>query len=232
MNENLFFSITYILYYFRQNRWSHDTHTSNIQLLQCSKIRMSECYNEINEKFLCCSPPIIPWHQITSIDIPLLFNSTFLHRLISQLTSIRKLELEYLDRNDYEPRLKEETLINIINDSSLCAMLMANGLRQLNLSVEKVAFTSNSVEIANLIVERLFRLEIMKLDGFSHQLLQMTPILINGLPKLSFFTFIGNLQEGKINEKKLHDLNNSITRSFRTEVPDATDDNQTVLIWL
>jgi hypothetical protein len=71
----------------------------------------------------------------------------------------------------------------------------------------------------------------MELDGFSDQLLEMTPILINGLPKLSFFTFVGNLEEGKINEKKLHDLQNSITRPFRTEVPNTLEDNE-VLIWL
>jgi hypothetical protein len=220
-----------VLYYFRQNRWSNDTRTSNIQLFQYNEIRMCERYNEINGEFLCSSPPIISWHQITSIDIPQLFNSTLLHRLISQLTNIRKLQVEYLDRGDHEPRLKEETLINILNDGSLCAMLMANGLREFNISVQKAAFTSNSVEIANLIVERLFRLEIMKLDGFSDQLLEMTPILINGLPKLSFFTFVGNLEEGKINEKKLHDLQNSITRPFRTEVPNTLEDNE-VLIWL
>jgi hypothetical protein len=109
---------------------------------------------------------------------------------------------------------------------------MANGLRQLSLSTQEAFYISNWVEIANLIVELLSHLEIMELDGFSYQLIEMTPVLINGLSKLNFLTFLGNLQEGNINEKKLHDLQNSIIRPFRTEVPDATRDDQTVLIWL
>ena len=192
---------------------------------------MSERYNEINNKFLYSPLSIIPWHQITSIDLPQLLNPTLLHRLISQLTNIRKLKVDYADRDDYDPQLKEETLLSILNDGSLCAMLMANGLRELHLSVRKAAFALNHIEIANLIVERLFRLEIMTLAGFSDELLQMTPILINGLPKLSFFQFVGNFEESQIDERKLHDLHNSITRTFRTEAP-ITVENDEVFIWL
>ena len=230
MNENLF-SITKILDYFRENRSSHETRASNVQLYRWNNIRMSERYNEINGECLCSPLSIIPWHQITSIDLPQLLNPTLLRRLISQLTNIRKMEIEYAYRDDYDPQLKEETLINILNDGSLCAMLMTNGLRELHLSVTKVAFTSDHIKLANLIVERLFRLEIMKLVGFSDQLLEMTPILINGLPKLSFFQFGGNLQESQIDERKLHDLHNSINRFFRTEAP-ITVENEEVFIWL
>ena len=193
---------------------------------------MSERFNEINDALICSSLSIIPWHQITSIHIPQLFNRILLSRLISQLTQIRKLHVEYLDRTYSDPQFKEETLLSILNDASLCAMLMANGLGQLDLSVHKATFTSNSIEIANLIVQRLSRLEIITLDGFSDQLLQMTPILINGLPKLTFFTFVGNLEENRMNEKKLYHLQNSITRSFRTEAPNMFWEDNEVLIWL
>lgn len=212
---------------FRANQCS-----SNVQLVQWNEIRINEHYNEIDEHVFYSSLSIIPWHQITSIDIPQLFNRTLLHRLISQLTHLRKLQLEYLDRTYSHSHFKDETLLNILNDSSLCAILMANGLRQLVLSVHKAAFTSNSIEIANLIVQRLSQLEIISLDGFSDQLLQMTPILINGLPKLSFFTFIGNIEENQTNEKRLLDLQHSMIRSFRTEVRNMFWEDNEVLIWL
>ena len=60
----------------------------------------------------------------------------------------------------------------------------------------------------------------------------MTPILINGLPKLSFFTFIGNIEENQINEEKLNDLQHSMTRSFRTQVRNMFWEENEVLIWL
>lgn len=219
--------MTKILNSFRQNQCS-----STVELVQWNEIRINGHFNEVDEQVFYSSLSIIPWHQITSIDIPQLFNRTFLHRLISQLTNLRKLKLEYLDRTYSHSYCKDETLLNILNDCSLCAMLMANGLRQLVLSVEKAAFTSTSIEIANLIVQRLCHLEIVTLDGFSDQLLQMTPILLNGLRKLSFFTFIGNIEENQINEKKLHDLQHSITRSFRTAVRNTFRENNQVLIWL
>ena len=43
----------------------------------------------------------------------------------------------------------------------------------------------------------------MELDGFSYQLIEMTPVLINGLAKLNFLTLTGSLRQGKIKEKKL-----------------------------
>ena len=118
------------------------------------KIMMTEQYAEMNDKFLSSSPPIVPWHQITSVHIPQPFDSTLLHRLISQLTNIRKLQLEYRNGDDFEHRLKENTLVSIINDVSLCDMLMANGLRQLSLSTQEAFYILCWVEVANLIVER------------------------------------------------------------------------------
>jgi len=192
---------------------------------------MSDCYDEKNDEFLSFSPPIVPWHQITSFSIIQPLNSTHLHRVISQMTNIRKLELHYKDKDDVEIDWKGETLVNVVNDVSLCNMLMSNGLRQLNLFTIDDNEKSNWINIASLIVERLNHLQIIELNGMKDQLIQMANILINGLTKLNFLTFIGSLQEGKIYEKKLRDLQNSNTRSFRTEVPN-TKYYDTVFVWL
>jgi hypothetical protein len=192
---------------------------------------MSDYYDEKNDEFLSFSPPIVPWHQITSFSIIQPLNSTHLHRVISQMKNIRKLELHYKDKDDVEIDWKRETLVNVVNDASLCNMLMSNGLRQLNLFTTDDNEKSNWINIASLIVERLYHLQIIELNGMKDQLIQMAHILINGLSKLNFLTFIGSLQEGKIYEKKLHDLQNSNTRSFRTEVPN-TKYYDTVFVWL
>jgi hypothetical protein len=126
------------------------------------------------------------------------------------MTNIRTLELHYQDEDDLEIDWKRETLVNVVNDASLCNVLMSNDLRQLNL------FTID---------------DNGELNGIKDQLIQMAHILINGLLKLNFLTFIGSLQEGKIYEKKLRDLQNSNTHSFQTEVPN-TMDYGTVFVWL
>ncbi len=126
------------------------------------------------------------------------------------MKNIRTLELHYQDEDDLEIDWKRETLVNVVNDASLCNVLMSNDLRQLNL------FTID---------------DNGELNGIKDQLIQMAHILINGLLKLNFLTFIGSLQEGKIYEKKLRDLQNSNTHSFQTEVPN-TMDYGTVFVWL
>jgi hypothetical protein len=192
---------------------------------------MRVCCDEQIDEFLSFSPPIVPWHQITPFSIIQPLDSTHLHCVISQMTNIRKLELQYQDKDHVQIDCKGETLVNILDDASLCNMLMSNRLRQLNLFTIDDNDKSNWINIASLIVERLYHLQIIELNGMKDRLIQMTHILINGLSKLNFLTFIGSLQEGKIYEKKLRDLQNSNTRSFRTEVPD-TMYYDTVFIWL
>ncbi len=129
--------------------------------------------------------------------------------------------------------MKEETLIDLLNDASLCNMLMSNGLRQLNLFI---AFTqSNLINIAYLIVERLPHLQVIELNGITCELVEMSHILINGLSKLNFLTLSGGHENGSkfglIYEGKLRDLQNSNTRFFRMEVL-KTINNDTLFVWL
>jgi hypothetical protein len=193
---------------------------------------MSNNHDQFNEEFLSLSPPIVPWHQITSLSIGQPFNSTHLHLLFSQMTNIRILELHYISKFSYRSDLKEETLIDLLNDASLSNMLMSNGLRQLNL------FTAykqpNLINIAYSIVKRLPHLHVIELHGIGCQLIGMIHILINGLSKLSFLTLNGNHpchDDGKLYEEKLRNLQTSNTRSFQTEVPNTMYE-KSLFVWL
>ncbi|CAF3721145.1 unnamed protein product [Rotaria sp. Silwood1] len=182
------------------SRWSYDKRALNSQLLRCNTILMSDNYDQINHEFLSLSPPIVPLHQVTSFNIAQPFNSIHLHFLFSQLTNLRTLELHYKSEYNSKIDLKEETLIDLLKEASLCNMLMSNGLRQLNL------FTfwnqPNLINIAYLTVERLPHLQVIELDGNNYQLIQMSHILINGLSKLNFLTISGCIKYGKLYEKK------------------------------
>ena len=87
---------------------------------------MNENY-QINDEFLSFSPLVVPWHQITSLSIAHLFNSTHLHLLVSQTTNLRTLELHYKHKFQYQSDSKKKTLIHLFNDGSLCNILMSNG---------------------------------------------------------------------------------------------------------
>ncbi|CAM4972340.1 unnamed protein product [Rotaria socialis] len=74
-------------------------------------------------------------------------------------------------------------------------------------------------------------LQVIKLESVNVKLIEMSHILINGLDKLSFLTIIGADHFGEIYDKSLRDLQNSNTRSFRTEAP-KTIDEDTLFVWL
>jgi hypothetical protein len=190
---------------------------------------MSDYDDQMNEEFLSLSPPIVPWHQITSLSIRQPFNSTYLHCLFSRMTNLRILDLNYNSDFGDIIDLEEENLIDLLNDTSLCNMLMSNGLRQLNLFTD--VDEPYLINIAYSIVERLLHLEVIELHGVGCQLVEMAHTLINGLSKLTFLTLKGSHHEGKIYEKKLRDLQNSNTRSFQTEVPN-TMYGDLLFIWI
>ncbi len=228
INRQLFF-ITNIFFEFRRTPWSYNGCAFNNQLVRCNKIIMSEDYDRMNDEFLSFSPPIVPWHQVTSLSITEPFNRNHLHLLFSQATNLRTLELHFRAEYDCKAHLKEETLIDLLSDSSLCNMLMSNGLRQLNIFT--VCQQLNLLNTAYLIVERLPHLQVFELHGTVREIIEVSHILINGLPKLSFFTLNGVLKYGKLYDKRLRDLQNSNTRSFRTEVPN-TIDKDILFVWL
>jgi hypothetical protein len=190
---------------------------------------MVEHYDQMNDEFLSLSPPMVLWHQITSLKIVQPFNSTHLHVLFSQANNLRTLELYYRLENDYKMDLKRETLTDVLNDASLCKMLMLNGLQQLNLFT--ASEQSNLINIAYLIVERLPHLQVIELTGFNYELTQMSSILINGLSKLNFLTLSNFYGSVTYYEDELRDLQNSNTRPFRMEVLN-TILKDTLFVWL
>jgi hypothetical protein len=190
---------------------------------------MSVYSDQINKDFLSLSPSIVAWHQITSITIAQPFNSIHLYFLLSRTTNLRTLQLHYRSGYDTRFHLKEETLIDLLNDTSLCKMLTSNGLRQLN--IFPTSKQPNLINTAYLIVERLPHLQIIELTNINSQVTEVSHILINGLEKLNFLSILGEWECGQLYEKQLRDLQNSITRSFRTEVPDTIAGDQ-LCIWL
>jgi hypothetical protein len=182
---------------------------------------MSNDNGQINEKFLSFSPPIVPWHQITALSIAEPFHRNHLHLLLSQATNLRTLELRYKAIWDCKIHWEEETLIDLLNDSFLCNMLMSNGLRQLNLFI--VWQQPNLLDIVYSVIARLPHLEIMEIHGHVHEIVEMSHILINGLNKLSFLMLQDISGCAEIYEKKLLDKQRILnSRSFRTEVPNPT----------
>ncbi|CAF3200297.1 unnamed protein product [Rotaria sp. Silwood2] len=213
----------------KRSRWPYNRRAFNSQLFRCNRITMSDYYDKINDEFLSLSPSIVAWNQITSLNIAQPFNSIHLYFLFSQTTNLRTLELHYRSEYDDKRYLKEETLIDLLDDTSLCNMLMSNALRQLNLS--PASKQPNLVNIAYLIVERLRHLQVIELQDINWQVTEMSHILINGLSKLNFLTISGECNCGQLYEKQLRDLQNSNTRSFRTEVPNTIDED-TLFVWL
>jgi hypothetical protein len=146
------------------------------------------------------------------------------------VTNLHILELHYRAIWDFKIHWEEETLIDPLNDSFLCNMLMSNGLRQLNLFI--VWQQSNLLDIAYSIIARLPHLEIMEIHGHVDEVVEMSHILINGLDKLSFLTLNGISTCARIYDKKLRDKQRLLnTRFFRTDVPKTIDVGM-LLIWL
>jgi len=189
---------------------------------------MIENDDQINDKFLSLSPNIISWHQITSLKIVQPFNSTYLRVLFSQASNLSTLELHYRSQYDYKIDRKEENLMYLLNDASLCNMLMSKGLRQLNLFF--TSDQSNLINIAYLIVERLPHLQVIDLTSITCELTEIPPILIKGLSKLNFLTFIGPYLFGEVCDEELRDLKNSNNRPFRTKTVNTIHED-TLFIW-
>jgi len=223
-----FFLTTNFFFTFRQSRWPYNRRAFNSQLFRCDKIIMIENDDQINNQFLSLSPNIISWHQITSLKIVQPFNSTYLRVLFSRASNLRTVELHYRSERFYKIDLKEENLIYLLNDASLCNMLMSNGLRQLNLFYP--SDQSNLINIAHLIVERLPHLQVLDLTCINSELTEIPPILIKGLSKLNFLIFTGPYSFGEVCDEELRDLKNSNNRPFRTKTLNTIRDD-TLFVW-
>ena len=114
---------------FRQSRWPYGKHTSRNRWLRPKIIVMSDGYGQTNGEFLSLSPNLICWDRLTSLHIVQPFNSTYLRLLVSEAINLRVLSLEYLAELNRRKCSTNNTLIDVINDKSLCDILTSNGLR-------------------------------------------------------------------------------------------------------
>ena len=192
---------------------------------------MTNYYYQIIDEYFSLSPNIICWDRITSVSIFQPFSSIHLRVLFSRTTHLRILTLTYQSEWHHPELFNDKTLIDLINDESLCNKLMSNGLRQLNLFFP--SGQSNLINLSHLIVERLPDLEVIGMTGGPQQieLIEMTSILIHGLFKLSFVTLSGFCEICLIYEREIL-LCNSNTRSIRMEMSTISLNGKTLLIWL
>lgn len=225
-----FFLITYVAFKFRQSRWPYTMRALNSRLVRFSNVIMGSYDAQTADQFVSYSPCIVSWHKITTLSIDEPLNLAQLHLIFSQTTNLRILELSCRSDFDSENDSKEQNFIDLLNDAPLCDTLMSNGLRQLNLSIQREE--PDLLDIAHLIVKRFSYLQFMKLSCFSSKILEMLYILINGLSKLNFFTVHGGLRYNDPHRTQPPDPQNSITRPFQNEVYDTIHDIEMLFMWL
>ncbi|CAF3595229.1 unnamed protein product [Rotaria sordida] len=129
--------------------------------------------------------------------------------LNNRLTCINQITLDDDERN-------KQNVIKLFNDTSLCNILMSNGLKKLHFYTDWQY--SDMIGIVSLIVKQLPHLEIIELnchDG--SQVPETLHILINGLPKLNFIIFHTLLTGENEQESKMRDLPNRCKRAYRLE---------------
>lgn len=191
---------------------------------------MNEWDDEMDDEFISLLPKIIRGDRVRSVSIMQPSNRTHLHTLFSHVINLRTLTLDYATEDGDPISSKEEPLIELLIDQSLCNKLMLNGLQQLNLSIH--GDRTKLINIAHLIVDRLPRLQVIELECGDDEVVEMAQILIDGLVKLNFVTLHVCMTYGSSYEKELRALCSSRTPSFRTEVVKFVTDRDTIFIWL
>ncbi|CAF4530701.1 unnamed protein product, partial [Rotaria sp. Silwood2] len=129
---------------------------------------------------------------------------------------LRSLELHYHFNYNVDDDSNNQNLMKLFNDTSLCNILMSNGLQKLHLYTDWKY--PDTIIITSLIVKRLSHLEIIELNCHnSSQVPETLHILMNGLPKLNFIIFHGFLTGENQQESKMRDLQKHCRRAYRME---------------
>jgi hypothetical protein len=191
--------------------------------------------SEMNNKYLSYLPTIISWHKITSLRIADPLDLCQLRLLVSKMINLRTLELYYHFNRNSDVDSNQQNLVDLLCDTSLCNMLMSNGLQKLELYTDWEY--PDMIGIASLIVKQLPHLKIIELNchnSRNSQVPEALHILINGLPKLNFLIFHGGLTGGNQQHSKMHDLWKNSTRAYRMEYynPLITIDESVLYLWL
>jgi hypothetical protein len=195
---------------------------------------MNGRYSEMNVKHLSYLSMIMSWHQVTLLDITNQLDLCQLRLLASKMINLRILTVLYQHHSNPDD-LNQQNLIDFLSDTSLCNMLMTNGLQRLNLYANH-SF-SDMIGIASLIVQQLPHLKIIELNCHNSRSIQIPEtlhILINGLPKLNFIIFHGGLTGGDQQYSKMRDLSKNSTRTYqmKTYNPEIVFNLPMLYLWL
>ncbi|CAF4590445.1 unnamed protein product, partial [Rotaria sp. Silwood2] len=214
-----------------QSRWSYTVPTLNNRLTYVNNITLDGRRSQIDNEFLCYLPTIISWHQIISLTINDSSDLCQLSLILSKMIHLRSLELHYHFNYNVDDDSNNQNLMKLFNDTSLCNILMSNGLQKLHLYTDW-EYPDTTI-IASLIVKRLPHLEIIELNCHnSSQVPETLHILMNGLPKLNFIIFHAFLAGEKQLELKMQDLQKHCTRTYRIEDLEPLADITIIHIWL
>jgi hypothetical protein len=171
--------------------------------------------SQINNEFLSYLPILISWHHITLLSIVNPFDLSKLRFLVSKMINLRTLDLTYDFYYTTKYDSKKLNIVDLLNDTSLCKMLMSNGLQKLHL--DACWKHPDTTEIASLIIKQLPHLKIIELNCYNVQVPETLHILMSGLPELNFIVFDSYC--GGVNElhSELRDLQKSNMRTYRME---------------
>ncbi|UJR14510.1 hypothetical protein I4U23_001506 [Adineta vaga] len=220
---------------YAQSRYSSITPMiSNNCSTDINKITINCRDIELNDKYFSYLQTIVSFHKITSLIINNPFSLCQLHLLLSKMINLRTLELMFCcDNEDID--LKMEDLTNFLNDTSLCNMLMSNGLQKLYFYTH--CKIPDLICFVSLIVKQLSRLQIIEFSCENTndiQLPEALHILINGLSKLNFLICHGSLRGGEEQYSKMCILWKNSIHPYRIEqyIPSEIIDETILFCWL
>ncbi|CAF4641879.1 unnamed protein product, partial [Rotaria socialis] len=200
-----------------QSHWSCTLSTALNNRLTCiNTVALNGRSSQANLEFLSYLLTIVSCRQITSLTIYNSFDLYQLRLLLSKMIHLRTLELFYQFDYDLDDERNAQNVIKLFNNTSLCNILMSNGLKKLHFYTNWEC--PDTIGIVSLIVKQLPHLEIMELNCHNgSQVPEILHILINGLPKLNFIIFHGVLTGENEQESKMRDLPNHCKRAYRME---------------
>jgi hypothetical protein len=174
---------------------------------------------ELVEFLISYLPSIVRWNQIVHLTVMEQLQKGQLHSILSHTSHLHTLELEECISDIAELNENDRLLsMDLLNNISTCEMLMANGLQKLIFSIPDGI--SNVVDIGQMIVDRLSRLQTVQVYCHDSMMPQFMYILIHGLRNLTFLIVECGRECNKWNELKLLALLTPNTRPIKTDTQD------------
>jgi hypothetical protein len=185
---------------------------------------------ELVEFLISYLPSIVRWNQIVHLTVMEQLQKGQLHSILSHTSHLHTLELEECISDIAELNENDRLLsMDLLNNISTCEMLMANGLQKLIFSIPDGI--SNVVDIAQMIVDRLSRLQTVQVYCHDSMMPQFMYILIHGLRRLTFLIVECGRERNKWYELKLLALLTPNTRPIKTDTQEF-DIEGFLYVWL